>query len=115
MPPRNQEMSKEKVFEWGFKIVGVLIIPILLWVNNLTVQLAISEEKSKGYQQAAEEVPLLKSEVALLKQSLSSVKQDLDKAGKHLEEIQSLLMRQYLAPPSPSLIVPRPSSATPTP
>lgn len=98
-----------------------MVIPALIWVNSLSVQLAVIEEKANGYDEAEEEVRKLKIQVEVLNTTLKGVKEDLERSTKNLDEIRSLLMHPpvpqfYPIPPQPVYPLPHPmSTPNPTP
>lgn len=83
----ENSLSTEKKMELVFKVLTVLIIPILLWVNSLSVTIAVMEEKIKTQ---SEEIKGMKEEVGNVKlnsKSLEDIKEDLKETNKNLTSL----------------------------
>ena len=67
--------------EWGAKILSMLVIPTLFWLNNLEVERAIQ----------AQSIKILQEEVAKQEDELSEVKELVSKNAATLGKIQVTL------------------------
>lgn len=86
--------QQEKMFELIFKILSALIIPILLWVNNMSVSQALMKDHIENNKEQLKECKREVIKVQLNSQSLEQVKKDIDHTTKNLEEIRKLILNQ---------------------
>ena len=67
--------------EWGAKILSMMVIPTLFWLNNLEVERAVQ----------AQSIKILQEEVAKQEDELSEVKELVSKNAATLGKIQVTL------------------------
>jgi len=86
----NSENNKN-IIDLGFKILSVLIIPILLWVNSISVQLALIEREQTENTQGLKECKASMTKVELNAQALEQIRKDLERTRLMLEDIRRML------------------------
>ena len=83
----ENSLSTEKKMELVFKVLTVLIIPILLWVNSLSVTIAVMEEKIKSQSEEIKGMKGKVEDVKLNSKSLEDIKDDLKETNKNLTSL----------------------------
>jgi Tfp pilus assembly protein PilO len=87
----NSSLSTEKKMELVFKVLTVLIIPVLLWVNSLSVTIAVMEEKIKTQTSDIKEMKAKVENVNYNSKSLEDIKKDLKETNKNINDLIKLI------------------------
>ena len=87
----NNGLNTEKKMELVFKVLTVLIIPVLLWVNSLSVTIAVMEEKIKTQTSDIKEMKAKVENVNYNSKSLEDIKKDLKETNKNINDLIKLI------------------------
>lgn len=83
-----------KMLEIVFKILSILIIPILLWVNSISVDMALMNktiaDHNEGLNQCKDQIV----KVQLNTQALENIRNDLARTQTMLEDIRRILLER---------------------
>lgn len=83
--------TKTKTLEWLWKILSVLVIPLLLWGVKLEVKNAVQDAEIAQLQTDLEEATSISSEVEAQGRAFVEMKTELKYTNKTLDEIKILL------------------------
>lgn len=89
-----EHIPMSQKIDWGFKILSVAIIPLLVWVNSVSVETALLKEKVSSHDRHLDRVKERMVEVRLNAQALQQIKADLQETSRMLEEIKSILIQR---------------------
>jgi hypothetical protein len=84
--------QSNKMLEIAFKILSVLIIPILLWVNSISVDIALINKTMSDHTEGLNECKGQIVKVQLNTQALEEIKNDLARTQSMLEDIRRILL-----------------------
>lgn len=84
--------QNNRVLEIAFKILSVLILPILVWVNSISVDIALINKTMSDHSEELNECKGHIVKVQLNTQSLRDIKEDLVRTQEMLEEIRRILL-----------------------
>jgi len=90
----SERMSTERLFEVGFQILSVLIVPVLLWVNSLSVRLALNDQTVSDHSEEIREFKKKAVQVELNTQALANIKEDIRSVRVTMEEIRKILEKR---------------------
>ena len=91
MPPNETPPDHSKSIDLGFKILSVLIIPSLLWVNSISVKNALLQQRVADHQKTIEKLEEQVVNVRLNKQALEATAKEVKSTRETLSEIRNLL------------------------
>ena len=93
--------SMKNALEWGFKILSVIIIPILVYVLNMSTQqklmeqtIEMQQEKIVKIENAIEKIEGDLNQVQLNSQELRQMRQDLNEQNAMMREVYQWVLRQ---------------------
>jgi len=86
-------MDKSKWTDLAFKILSVLVIPLLLWGVKLEVGQAVQDEKIERLESEVAAAKAIKDGVTANTTSLGRVEEKLDATNRRLDDIRSDLRR----------------------
>jgi len=83
--------NNTKVWDWLFKIMSALVIPLVLWGVKLEVKNAVQNEKIVQLEKDLAAAADVEKEVRLNTQALGRLEEKLNAANTNLSEIKRLL------------------------
>tara|TARA_Y100001970_G_C14231377_1_gene858859 strand:+ start:2789 stop:3115 length:327 start_codon:yes stop_codon:yes gene_type:complete len=93
--------SMKNALEWGFKILSVIIIPILVYVLNMSTQqklmeqtIEMQQEKIVKIEETIEKIEGDLNQVQLNSQELRQMRQDLNEQNAMMREVYQWVLRQ---------------------
>ena len=92
--PSDNSLDQKGLLDLIFKVLSALIIPVFIWVNNISVQIALLERDQSENTSSIKECKSSMTKVELNAQALGQIKEDLERTRKMLEEIRTLLQEK---------------------
>jgi len=92
--PSDNSLDQKGLLDLLFKVLSALIIPVFIWVNNISVQIALLERDQSENASSIKECKSSMTKVELNAQALGQIKEDLERTRKMLEEIRTLLQEK---------------------
>ena len=92
-------MDKSKWTDLAFKVLSVLVIPLLVWGVKLEVSQAVQNEKIARLEAEVASAKSIKDGVAANTNALGRVEEKIDATNRRLDDIRADLRRSL--PPSP--------------
>ena len=93
--------SMKNALEWGFKILSVFLIPVIIYLFNMSTSLKFMEQKSHSQERVVEKLEnkIEKIEedlnqVQLNSQELRQMKTDLNEQNAMMREVYQWVLRQ---------------------
>lgn len=93
--------SMKNALEWGFKILSVFLIPVIIYLFNMSTSLKLMEQKSISQERIVEKLENKieriegdLNQVQLNSQSLRQMKTDLNQQNAMMREIYQWVLRQ---------------------
>jgi len=93
--------SMKNALEWGFKILSVFLIPVIIYLFNMSTNIMLMEQKSKSQARVVEKLEnkIEKIEedlnqVQLNSQELRQMKTDLNQQNAMMREVYQWVLRQ---------------------
>ena len=93
--------SMKNALEWGFKILSVFLIPVIIYLFNMSTSLKLMEQKSISQERIVEKLENKieriegdLNQVQLNSQSLRQMKTDLNQQIAMMREIYQWVLRQ---------------------
>jgi len=93
--------SMKNALEWGFKVLSVIIIPILIYVLNISTQqklmgqtIDMQQEKIVKIENTIEKIEGDLNQVQLNSQELRQMRQDLNEQNAMMREVYQWVLRQ---------------------
>jgi len=93
--------SMKNTIEWGFKILSVFLIPVIIYLFNMSTGIKLIEQKSESQTRVVEKLEnkIEKIEedlnqVQLNSQELRQMRNDLNKQNGMMREIYQWVLRQ---------------------
>lgn len=83
--------NNKNLIDLGFKILSVLIIPILLWVNSISVQIALIEREQGQNTDDLKECKSSMTKVELNAQALDQIRKEVERTRLMIEDIRRML------------------------
>ena len=81
-------VASNKWLDWAFRILSVLVIPLLIWGITLEVGLAVQNEKITRLEQDVAAAITIRVAVAKNVAALGRVEEKIDATNKRLDEIR---------------------------
>jgi hypothetical protein len=81
----------EKVWDWIFKVLSALVIPLLIWGVSLEVRLAVQKSEMARMQEDVKTALSLRQDLAATTTALGKLEVKLDATNTNLTEIKALL------------------------
>jgi len=88
--------TSAKTFSWidlAFKILSILVVPLLLWGVTLEIRLAVQDEKIARLEQDVGAAQAIKDGVTANTASLGRVEEKINGTNKRLDEIRADIRR----------------------
>ena len=93
--------SMKNALEWGFKILSVFLIPVIIYIFNMSTNLKLMEQKSQSQARVVEKLEnkIEKIEedlnqVQLNSQELRQMRTDLNQQNAMMREVYQWALRQ---------------------
>ena len=93
--------SMQNALEWGFKILSVFLIPVMIYLFNMSTNVKLMEQRAASQKQVIEklEVKIEKIEedlnqVQLNSQELRQMRTDLNQQNAMMREVYQWVLRQ---------------------
>ena len=93
--------SMKNAIEWGFKILSVFLIPVIIYIFNMSTGIKLIEQKSESQTRVIEklETKIEKIEedlnqVQLNSQELRQMRNDLNQQNAMMREVYQWVLRQ---------------------
>ena len=93
--------SMKNTLEWGFKLLSVIIIPVLIYIVNMSTQqklmdqtIVMQQEKVTKIEQKIEKIEGDLNQVQLNSQELRQMRQDLNEQNAMMREVYQWVLRQ---------------------
>lgn len=93
--------SMKNALEWGFKVLSVIIIPILVYIVHMNTEqklmgqkVGIQQEKIVRIENKIEKIEGDLNQVQLNSQELSRMREDLNEQNAMMREIYNWVLRQ---------------------
>ena len=93
--------SMKNAIEWGFKILSVFLIPVIIYIFNMSTGIKLIEQKSESQTRVVEKLEnkIEKIEgdlnqVQLNSQELRQMRNDLNQQNAMMREIYQWVLRQ---------------------
>jgi len=86
--------QSKNMIDFGFKILSALIIPMLLWVNSISVQMALVERSQTENTAGLKECKASMTKVELNAQALEQIRDDLERTRLMIEDIRRMLQER---------------------
>ena len=83
-----------RMLEVAFKILSILILPILIWVNSISVDIALINKTMSDHTEGLNECKGQLVKVHLNTQALEEIKSDLARTQAMLEDIRRILLER---------------------
>ena len=90
-PVAVRNNNNDKAIDLGFKVLSILIIPALLWVNSISVQNALTSQTVQSHEEGIKKLKEQVVQVQLNEQSLKNIKEELKMTREVLAEIRTLI------------------------
>lgn len=84
-------MVSGKIWDLIFKVLSVLVIPLILWGVSLEVDMAVKEEKITRLQEDVEKALAIRDEMVTNSKTLARLEEKISATNKGLDEIKGLL------------------------
>lgn len=81
----------EKIWDWIFKVLSALVIPLLIWGVSLEVRLAVQKSENVRMQEDVKSALALRQDIAATTNALGKLEVKLDATNTNLSEIKVLL------------------------
>ena len=93
--------SMKNALEWGFKILSVFLIPVIIYLFNMSTSLKLMEQKSISQERIVEKLENKierieedLNQVQLNSQELRQMRADLNQQNAMMREIYQWVLRQ---------------------
>ena len=83
-----------RMLEVAFKILSILILPILIWVNSISVDIALINKTMSDHTEGLNECKGQIVKGQLNTQALEEIKSDLARTQAMLEDIRRILLER---------------------
>ena len=83
--------NNSAIWDWAFKIMSVLVIPLALWGIKLEVKSAVRDEKIVQLQIDVKEAADIETEVRQNAKTLARLEEKITAANNNLDTIKGLL------------------------
>ena len=80
-----------KIWDWAFKILAALVVPLLLWGVHLEVRLAVQSSEMVRLQTDVKVALAIKDDLATASNALARLEEKLIATNASLQEIKGLL------------------------
>ena len=93
--------SMKNALEWGFKILSVFLIPVIIYLFNMSTSLKLMEQKSEAQTRTVEKLEAKierieedLNQVQLNSQELRQMRTDLNQQNAMMREVYQWVLRQ---------------------
>lgn len=93
--------SMKNALEWGFKVLSVFLIPVIIYLFNMSTSLKLMEQKSESQARIVEKLDSKieriekdLNQVQLNSQELRQMRTDLNQQNAMMREIYQWVLRQ---------------------
>ena len=93
--------SMKNALEWGFKILSVFLIPVIIYIFNMSTNLKLMEQKSQSQasvveklENKIEKIEEDLNQVQLNSQELRQMRTDLNQQNAMMREVYQWVLRQ---------------------
>jgi len=93
--------SMKNALEWGFKILSVFLIPVIIYIFNMSTSLKLMEQKSESQTRTIEKlegkierIEEDLNQVQLNSQELRQMRTDLNQQNAMMREVYQWVLRQ---------------------
>jgi hypothetical protein len=93
--------SMKNALEWGFKILSVFLIPVIIYIFNMSTSLKLMEQKSEAQTRIIEKlegkierIEEDLNQVQLNSQELRQMRTDLNQQNAMMREVYQWVLRQ---------------------
>ena len=93
--------SMKNALEWGFKILSVFLIPVIIYLFNMSTSLKLMEQKSESQTRTVEKLEAKierieedLNQVQLNSQELRQMRTDLNQQNAMMREVYQWVLRQ---------------------
>lgn len=93
--------SMKNALEWGFKVLSVFLIPVIIYLFNMSTSLKLMEQKSESQARVVEKLDSKieriekdLNQVQLNSQELRQMRTDLNQQNAMMREIYQWVLRQ---------------------
>jgi len=93
--------SMKNALEWGFKVLSVFLIPVIIYLFNMSTSLKLMEQKSESQARVVEKLDSKieriekdLNQVQLNSQELRQMRADLNQQNAMMREIYQWVLRQ---------------------
>lgn len=83
----------EKMWDWIFKILSALVIPLLIWGVSLEVRLAVQKSEYLRIQEDVKTALALRQDLTAATNALGKLEVKLDATNTNLTEIKTIILR----------------------
>ena len=85
----------QKFWDMAFKVLSVLVIPLILWGVSLEVRLAVQNTEMRQLQKTADALEKVKEGLALNTNALGRLEEKTNGIDKNVAEVKALLNAQH--------------------
>lgn len=85
--------DKSKVWDWMFKIMSSLVIPLVIWGVKLEVRNAVQDEKINELQKDLDDLSSVEEEVQTISTAQGRLEEKINGARDDLKDIKELLRK----------------------
>lgn len=93
------QITSELIWQWVFKIMSATIVPLLIWLNSLSVDYSLLKDKVEGLQQEVKDshdkIRQLEINQARTDQSLMNIQSSVKDIQDTVKEIYRLISSNH--------------------
>ncbi len=93
------QITSEMIWSWVFKAVSATIIPLLIWINSISVDYSLLKEKVEGIEaevkDSHDKIRILEINQAKAEQSLTNIQSSVKDIQDTVKEIYRLISTQH--------------------
>lgn len=88
-------MSNKAVWEWLFRIMSALVIPLILWGVKLEVRLAVQDQQIASLQESLKTVQGFQGNIGEISATQGRLEEKINATNENLREVKELLRLRH--------------------